>query len=232
MNINERKIADNVSRIKEQVHSAMLRAGRNPETDPVQIMAVCKTVPAKNINLCVDRGITLLGENRVQEFLEKRALYDKNATIHFIGGLQKNKVKYIIDKVRMIHSADSFDLCAEVNKRALAAGIIMDILFEVNLAGEPSKHGVPPEALPDFAGEVAAKLPSLNPRGIMVIPPAKDSARRFDQARRLFEDLRAHMLPGYRIDTLSMGMSGDFEQAIHSGSTLIRLGSALFGERV
>jgi pyridoxal phosphate enzyme (YggS family) len=208
----------------------MLRAGRNPESAPVHIMAVTKTVPVEMINHCVSQGITLLGENRVQEFLEKRTLYDKNATIHFIGGLQKNKVKYIIDKVGMIHSADSAELCAEISKRAVAVGVTMDILFEVNIAGEKSKQGVLPEALQDFAGE-AIGFKAVNPRGIMVIPPVNDSVRFFDKARMLFEDLRSSMPPGFRIDTLSMGMSGDFEQAIQSGSTLVRIGSALFGAR-
>jgi uncharacterized pyridoxal phosphate-containing UPF0001 family protein len=129
----------------------------------------------------------------------------------------------------MIHSADSVELCAEISKRAVAACVTMDILFEVNIAGEKNKHGVLPEALKDLADEVSA-FSALNPRGIMVIPPANGGAGWFDKARMLFEDLCC-ILPERKIDTLSMGMSGDFEQAIECGSNLVRIGSALFGAR-
>lgn len=221
------KTEDSFKRITENIEKARLKAGR---TDEVRLMAVTKTVPYEKINFAASLGIDLLGENRVQEFLGKYEFYDKNCEVHFIGGLQTNKVKYIIDKVTMIHSVDSEKLAAEIGKRAEGIGKTMDILIEVNIGKEESKGGVSTEALEDLVSYCQG-LSGIRLRGFMAIPPpaAKGGNERYFEAMKLiYEDYR---LKYKDIDTLSMGMSGDYEQAVLYGSNIVRVGSALFGER-
>lgn len=221
------KISDSFKRITENIQKAKLKAGR---TDEVRFMAVTKTVPYEKVNFATSLGINLLGENRVQEFLSKYEFYRKDCEVHFIGGLQSNKVKYIADKVSMIHSVDSEKLTVEIGKRALALGRTMDILIEVNIGKEESKGGVFPEVLDElvsFCGEI----PGVRLRGFMAIPPPAVNGnveRCFEAMERIYNDCR---LKYKDIDTLSMGMSGDYEQAVLYGSNIVRVGSALFGER-
>ncbi|MBO5266127.1 MAG: YggS family pyridoxal phosphate-dependent enzyme [Ruminiclostridium sp.] len=225
-------VADNYRRLSERIENARIKAGR---TDTVNFMAVTKTVPAEIVNHSVSLGIKLLGENRVQEFLDKYDKYEGDYDVHFIGGLQSNKVKYIIDKVSMIHSVDSMKLASEINKRALAVGKKMDILLEINIGGEESKNGIAPDMLDEFALE-AGELPGLRIRGLMTIPPVDmngSSERYFEKMERLYNDLKdkTKSNESFLLDTLSMGMSGDFEKAINYGSTIVRIGSLLFGYR-
>ncbi|MBQ8410355.1 MAG: YggS family pyridoxal phosphate-dependent enzyme [Ruminiclostridium sp.] len=225
-------VADNYRRLSERIENARIKAGR---TDTVNFMAVTKTVPAEIVNHSVSLGIKLLGENRVQEFLDKYDKYEGDYDVHFIGGLQSNKVKYIIDKVSMIHSVDSMKLASEINKRALAVGKKMDILLEINIGGEESKNGIEPGMLDEFALE-AGELPGLRIRGLMTIPPVDmngSSERYFEKMERLYNDLKdkTKSNESFLLDTLSMGMSGDFEKAINYGSTIVRIGSLLFGYR-
>jgi len=216
------EIAENIKRITENVERAKLKAGRK---DEVRIMAVTKTVVPEKINFAILNGISLLGENRVQEFLEKRDYYRNMGEIHFIGGLQNNKVKAIIDKVSMIHSVDSVKLAEEIDKRAHSAGVITDALIEVNIGAEASKHGVKPDGELDELVGAIRELKNVRLRGLMVIPPFdKDSGSYFAKTQKLFENIKG-------IDTLSMGMSGDYETAILYGSNIVRLGTALFGNR-
>ena len=225
-------ISDNLKRINENISEAMAAAGRK---DTVRLMGVTKTVDPEIVNFSVRQGVTLLGENRVQEFLDKRDRYEGDPEVHFIGSLQTNKVKYIIDKVSMIHSANSEKLIAEINKRAQAAGLRMDILIEVNIGCEESKSGI----MPDMAEELAyrtAGLDNVRLRGFMAIPPVNvdgSSEIYFDRMHRLFSDLKDKTKDDsrFRIDTLSMGMSGDYEAAIKHGSTIVRIGSVLYGYR-
>ena len=218
-------LEDNFKRITYNIENAMAKAGR---TDKVRFMAVTKTVPPEKINHAVSLGIDLLGENRVQEFMGKYEFYDKNCEIHFIGGLQNNKVKYIIDKVSMIHSVDSTKLADEISRRALAAGLKMDILIEVNIGGEESKGGVTPEAAAELSA-YCSELSGVTLRGFMTIPPpAEDSSRYFAQMQQLYLTSKEKYPT---VDTLSMGMSGDYEQAVLYGSNIVRIGSALFGSR-
>lgn len=218
-------LEDNFKRISDSIENAMTKAGR---TDNVRFMAVTKTVPYERINHAISLGIDLLGENRVQEFMGKYEFYDKNCEIHFIGGLQNNKVKYIIDKVSMIHSVDSMKLAEEINKRAAAANRIMDILIEVNIGGEDSKGGVSPEAVRELSA-YCSELANVNLRGYMTIPPpSADSSRYFAQMQELYISSREKYKS---IDTLSMGMSNDYEQAVLFGANIVRIGSALFGNR-
>ncbi len=225
-------VTDNYRRLSDRIEEARLKAGR---TDKVNFMAVTKTVPPEIVNHSVSLGIKLLGENRVQEFLDKYERYTGDYDVHFIGGLQTNKVKYIIDKVSMIHSVDSMKLASEINKRAASAGRVMDVLFEVNIGGELSKNGIPAEDLLSLAEE-AGELSNVRVRGLMTIPPVDvngSSERYFEKMQRLYCDLSAKTAGNDRflIDTLSMGMSGDFEKAILYGSTIVRIGSLLFGYR-
>jgi len=225
-------VTDNYRRLSERIENAKVKAGR---TDDVHFMAVTKTVPPEIVNHSVSLGIKLLGENRVQEFLDKYESYNGDYDVHFIGGLQTNKVKYIIDKVSMIHSVDSVKLAAEIDKRAAAAGRIMDVLLEVNIGGELSKNGIPADDVLSLAAE-AEQFGNIRVRGLMTIPPVDvngSSERYFEKMQRLYADLKSQSAGkgNFLVDTLSMGMSGDFEKAIVYGSTIVRIGSLLFGYR-
>ncbi|MCM1299613.1 MAG: YggS family pyridoxal phosphate-dependent enzyme [Firmicutes bacterium] len=222
------QVEDNYKMISENISKALMQSGRS---DKVRLMAVTKTVPYEKVNYAVSLGITLLGENRVQEFLEKNEFYDKNCEIHFIGGLQNNKVKYIIDKVDMIHSLDSFKLADEINRRASACSRTMNVLIEVNIGKEPSKGGVPPEGIDELAA-YCRELGNINLKGFMAIPPPNidgSSDNYFRLMEKIYQDYRSKYGDG--IDTLSMGMSGDYEAAVRYGSNIVRIGSALFGSR-
>ncbi|MCM1053906.1 MAG: YggS family pyridoxal phosphate-dependent enzyme [Bacteroides sp.] len=222
------RIRDSFGRITENIEKAKLKAGRR---DSVRLMAVTKTVPYEKVNYAVSLGIDLLGENRVQEFLGKFEFYDKKSEIHFIGGLQNNKVKYIIDKVSLIHSVDSVKLAEEISGRAEKLNKVMDILIEVNIGGEESKGGVSTDGLDELVSCCHA-LSGIRLRGFMAIPPPDrngSSERYFEAMERLYGDYRSKY--GNEIDTLSMGMSQDYEQAVLHGSNIVRVGSALFGKR-
>lgn len=226
------EVSESYKRISERVATAKARAGR---TDEIRIMGVTKTVSPELINHSVGLGVKLLGENRVQEFMDKRDSYDKSAEVHFIGGLQTNKVKYIIDKVSMIHSVDSIRLASEIGKRAVGCGRIMDILVEINIGGEESKSGISPAELDSFIYETA-ELGGVRIRGLMTIPPVDingSSERYFAEMQELFSGMKAKASGDSRFlfDTLSMGMSGDFETAIKYGSNIVRIGSLLYGYR-
>lgn len=224
-NSNFEDIKRHYEEICTRIENAKARAGRK---DDVRLMAVTKTVAPERVNYAASLGIDLLGENRVQEFLSKNESYDKNCEIHFIGGLQNNKVKYIIDKVSMIQSVDSMRLAEEISKRALNKGLTMDILLEVNIANEQTKGGIAPGMLSELTS-FCRELDGIRLRGLMAIPPKDDSVRWFSKLRQLFDDSRSVL--GNNFDTLSMGMSGDYEQAVEYGSTIVRVGSALFGYR-
>lgn len=217
-------IRENYKKISENINEAVLKSGR---TDKVRFMAVTKTVPPERVNCAIGLGIDLLGENRVQEFLEKSDAYDK-AEVHFIGALQTNKVKYIIDKVSMIHSVDSAHLAQEINRRAAQHGLTMDILAEINIGEEDTKSGISRGEAKSFCSELA-ELSNVRLRGLMAIPPPRCEERLFAEMQELFEDIRGST--GGAFDTLSMGMSGDYETAISYGATIVRIGSALFGQR-
>lgn len=220
-------IRENFLRICNNIEDAKAKANR---TDSVRLMAVTKTVPVERVNYAVSLGIDLLGENRVQEFLEKREGYSP-AEVHFIGGLQTNKVKYIVDKVSMIHSVDSFHLAEEISKRAAAAGRVMDILTEINIGDEQTKGGITAESAIDFCRKVA-ELNGVRLRGLMTIPPPGCDERVFAEMQELFESVRLlKEIDKSQFDVLSMGMSGDYQKAIKYGATIVRIGSGLFGQR-
>ena len=208
------------------------RAGQS-----VTLLAATKTVPVEVINYAIDTlGITCIGENRVQELLEKYdALHKDNVSIHFIGRLQTNKVKYIIDKVSLIHSVDSLRLAREIDRQAKKHGLVMDILIELNIAAEESKGGILPEEFDGFLEEIAS-LSAIRPVGLMVIPPAtatkEETFEYFTRTYQFFVDFSETKMHK-NIDTyiLSMGMSDSYADAVSCGSNLVRIGSAIFGKR-
>ena len=214
--------------IRQNLADACKAAGRT--TDEVTLMAVTKTVSPELINLAVDHGVRVLGENRVQEFLSKREEYRPEAEVQFIGHLQTNKVKQIIGKVTLIHSVDSLHLAEAIDKAAAQQGIIMPVLIEVNIGGEESKSGVSPAELPQLL-ENMQKLSAVRADGLMTIPPpmTDESAqmRTFTEMRSLFEKMQQYA----PLSVLSMGMSGDYAAAVRCGATLVRIGSGLFGAR-
>ena len=218
-------IRENYGIIRGNIDKAKALANRR---DEVRIMAVTKTVPPERVNFAVGLGVKLLGENRVQEYLEKRDSYAE-AEVHFIGGLQTNKVKYIIDKVSMIHSVDSVRLAEEIDRRAAQHGRIMDILAEINIGDEETKGGISAEKAKDFCGEIS-RFENVRLRGLMTIPPAGCGEDVFARMQELYENIQASQNGGL-FDTLSMGMSGDYQAAIKYGATIVRIGSALFGQR-
>ncbi len=224
-------IRESYEKICADIKMAMAESGR---TDEVRLMAVTKTVSPERVNYAVELGVELLGENRVQEFLDKRDSYSP-AEVHFIGGLQTNKVKYIIDKVSMIHSVDSIRLAQEISRRAGQHGLVMDILAEVNIGEEATKGGISAQSVRDFCAEVLT-LPNIRLRGLMTIPPPGCSEEIFAEMQRIYLDIKQNPVQGaestnFLFDTLSMGMSGDYAAAIRYGSTIIRVGSGLFGYR-
>ena len=227
-------VSENYLEIEKRKNAAAVRSGRKPED--VLLLAVTKTHTPEEINEAIDAGATDIGENKVQEILEK---YDsvKPVRWHLIGHLQTNKVKNVIDKVVMIHSVDSVKLAGEIDKRARAAGIVMDVLLQVNIADEETKTGLPVSELFTVIDDIAGRLHNIRIRGLMCIPPAGDTPEDarcyFAQARELFERMKtlSYDEEYYKPDILSMGMSGDFEVAIEEGANLVRVGSSIFGRR-
>lgn len=230
MEYSYNSIKDNLTAIRSRIAEECDKCGRDPES--VEIMAVTKTVPAEVVNFVFDMGLDLIGENRVQEFLSKQQEYARETScgasprVHFIGHLQTNKVKYIIEPMSMIQSVDSIRLAGEISHLSIAKGKVMDILCEVNIGGEASKSGIAPDALGELLKEVS-ELEGIRLRGLMTIPPPSESDIYLGRMGGLYEKYAAE----YGMDVLSMGMSGDYARAVRYGSTLVRVGTGLFGAR-
>ncbi|WP_028519568.1 YggS family pyridoxal phosphate-dependent enzyme [Ruminococcus flavefaciens] len=218
-------IDENLRIIRERCAEAKAKY-RSPD-DNIRIMAVTKTVAPEAINHAVSLGIDLLGENRVQEYLSKAEQYDRSAEVQFIGHLQTNKVKYIINSVSMIQSVDSLKLGQEISRLAVKNGRVMDILCEVNIGGEDSKSGVAPAELDQLIEELR-ELEGIRIRGLMTIPPPSDSDIFLGRMKELYDSVSSRY---EGMDTLSMGMTHDYAEAIRYGSTLVRIGTGLFGAR-
>lgn len=204
--------------------------------DRATVLAATKTVPADTINRIYDLGIHTIGENKVQELLEKYDALDKRFDIHFIGRLQRNKVKYLIGKVSLIHSVDSIELAEEIDRRSASAGVVTDCLIEVNAGGEESKGGIEPDNFEEFIGKIG-KLSHIKVRGLMTIPPkCEDSEKKLQYFRKIsgiFIDNRAKKVDNsISMDILSMGMTHDYREALECGSTMIRIGEGIFGKRI
>jgi len=225
-------IADNLASIQERISKAALRAGRDPAA--IRLVAVSKTVSAENIQQAIAAGVTILGENYVQEARNKIARVGSQVAWHFIGHLQSNKAKYAVDLFSMIHSVDRLSLAEALDKEANKQGKILPILIQVNISGEESKSGIDPQGTLQLLERIAG-LQHLSVQGLMTMPPwfedPEDARPYFIALRKLREELASKKIPGLSLQELSMGMSGDFEVAIEEGATLVRIGTAIFGPR-
>ena len=226
-------IASNLAAIRAQVAAACKQAGRKPES--VRLIAVSKTKSAELVREAFDAGHLEFGESYMQEFLEKYespALQDCPIQWHFIGHLQSNKIRSIVGKVSLIHGIDKLSTAEELSKRAVQQNLTVDYLLEVNTSGEASKYGMAPHAVLAEASAFFA-LPNVRLRGLMTIATyEREAARReFRELRELLEQLQAIAPDPTLVTELSMGMSGDFEEAIQERATMIRVGSAIFGWR-
>lgn len=222
-------IVSNIDAVREKIDRAAKSAGRRAED--VTLVAVTKTVDAEAAAKVMQAGVLDLGENRVQSFLDKYEVLGDSPRWHIIGHLQTNKVKYLIGKVKLIHSVDSLHLAEEINKKARALGVRQDVLFQFNISGEESKSGASAEEAEKIF-EAISKLESLSVRGLMTMAPLlageSETKRIFAGLRELSQKIDGYKLPNVSMEHLSMGMSGDFEAAISEGATLVRVGSALF----
>jgi pyridoxal phosphate enzyme (YggS family) len=228
-------LSDNIKFIKDEITEAAIKSGRAP--DDVRLMAVTKTVSVDKINYAIDNcGIDLIGENKVQEFLSKKdELHLNSVEKHLIGHLQTNKVKKILPLVDMIQSVDSLHLAEAISKEAVKLNINSNILLEVNIGDEESKTGFDKiEFLESL--EAISMLPNISVKGIMTIPPICDSdlelERYFSKMSDYYNEIKEKKFQNFDFNILSMGMSGDYKQAILHGSNLVRVGSAIFGARI
>ncbi len=235
---NEQRFSDiteNAKRINENIAQAALKSGRTPQD--IRLMAVTKTVDSVFINHAIDNcGISLIGENRVQEFLSKKdGLHLENTEVHLIGHLQTNKVKTIVPYVTMIESVDSVRLAKEISKESIKNNKITDILVEVNVGMENSKFGIDSVLLSEFLAEIG-EIPNIKVKGLMAIPPICETSaevkRFFSNMYNMFLDIKNKKLDNIDMQILSMGMSGDYVEAIEEGATEVRIGSSLFGKRI
>ncbi len=226
-------IAENVKLVKENIEAAAIRCGRDPAD--IKLVAATKMNDAFRVREAIAAGVDICGENRVQELQEKLAqgAYD-GCPLHFIGHLQKNKVKYIIGKVELIHSVDSVSLAQEINKRAAALGLTQDILLEVNIGAEENKSGFAPEELACALDEMA-QFSSIRVLGLMAIPPVCEISENnrvyFRRMKQLFIDIGQKKYDNVIMQLLSMGMSADYEVAVEEGANLVRVGTGIFGAR-
>lgn len=225
-------IKDNVNEVRENMAKAALRAGRNPED--ITLCAVSKYIEVPKIKEALEAGVTVLGENKVQELVDKLPQFSEDVDFHMIGQLQTNKVKYIIDKVKLIHSLDRKSLLKTLDKEAKKKNIISDTLIQVNLTSDPNRGGVSIEELPEFVEEVG-KYSSVKVRGLMCVAQNVDDENiireDFRRMRLEFERLKLYNICNVSGEILSMGMSHDYEIAIEEGATLVRVGTRIFGKR-
>ena len=226
-------IAENVARIKADIASAAIAAGRDPKE--IRLCAATKMNDANAVRQAIAAGVDCCGENRVQELTQKLSenAYE-GAPVHFIGHLQTNKVKQVVGKVSLIHSIDSMRLLEAVNKEAARQGICQDILLEINIANEESKSGFTIEEMDSVLSQIG-EFSSIRVLGFMVIPPicqdSTDNHKFFQKIYNLSVDITRKKYDNVCVDILSMGMSGDYADAIACGSTMIRVGTAIFGSR-
>ena len=225
-------IAENIAAVRARIAKAAQECGR--EESEITLVGASKMNDAAACREAIAAGIDVLGENRVQEMTQKLAenAYE-GAPLHFIGHLQRNKVKMVVGKVDLIESVGSYELLDAVEKQAEKLGITQQILLEVNIGGEEAKSGFAPDEIA-LAAQRAGELAHIELRGLMAIPPVTDEAHGsmpyFEKVRALFVDINRNLYDN-RLDILSMGMSGDFEDAIRAGATMVRVGTAIFGAR-
>jgi len=229
--VNE--IISNVQKVREKIAEAAMKSGRRAED--IILVAATKMNDAERVRAAISAGVDVAGENRVQELMDK---FDQNAyegaPLHFIGNLQTNKVKYLIGKVALIQSVDSIKLAREIGRLAVKAGIVQDILIEINIGGEESKGGIEPDEIYGFIDEIL-QIEGVFVRGLMTIPPILGADNKniayFEKMHELFIDIKSKKYDNISMDFLSMGMSDDYYDAILHGANMVRVGTGIFGRR-
>lgn len=225
-------VKENLAKIEQRVADACKRANR--DRNEVTLISVSKTKPVEMLQEAYDAGSRDFGENKVQEMMAKQDQLPDDIRWHMIGHLQRNKVKYLIGKVELIHSVDSLRLAQEISRLSVKNDVTTDILIEVNIAGEETKFGTNRAEAIELV-KAAAKLPNIRIRGLMTIAPYTDdpenNRKYFKAVRELSVDIAEQNIDNVNMDCLSMGMTGDFEVAIEEGATLVRVGTGIFGER-
>ena len=225
-------LKENLKEVQENILKACEKSGRNPED--VTLIAVSKTKPVPMLQEIYDENIRDFGENKVQELVEKYDELPQDIKWHMIGHLQRNKVKYIVDKVCLIHSVDSVRLAETIDKEAAKKGIVVNVLLEVNMAKEDTKFGLMPEEVMDFIHEIV-RFQHIKVQGLMTIAPfvenPEENRIHFANLRKLSVDIAKEKVDNVNMSILSMGMTNDFEVAIEEGATMVRIGTAIFGER-
>ena len=225
-------VVENLAEVEKHVQEACDRTGRS--RDEVTLIAVSKTKPVSMIEELLPGGTRDFGENKVQELCEKYEVLPRDIRWHLIGHLQRNKVKYIVDKAYLIHSVDSLRLAETISEEGVKKGVTVPVLIEVNVAGEESKFGVTPEETEALVREIA-KLPAIRVRGLMTIAPyvenPEDNRVHFSRLKQLSVDIGKKNIDNVSMNVLSMGMTGDYQVAIEEGATMVRVGTGIFGER-
>lgn len=225
-------IKNNIETVQNKIKNACIKSGR--DTDTAHLIAVSKTKPVSMLQQAYDAGIRDFGENKVQEILEKYDQLPDDIRWHMIGHLQRNKVKYIIDKVCLIHSVDSLRLAEEISKEAVKHNLTMPILIELNIAEEDSKFGLTFEECEDMIRQISI-LPNIQIKGLMTVAPfvenAEENRQYFKVMKQLSVDIMTKNIDNVHMGILSMGMTGDYEVAIEEGATHVRVGTGIFGER-
>jgi len=226
-------LKDNYNEVLKNVAEACKRAGRDPEE--VTLIAVSKTKPLSMLEEVYEAGARDFGENKVQELTAKEPEMPSDVKWHMIGHLQRNKVKYIVDKVALIHSVDSMRLAEEINICAIKKNVTVPILIEINAANEPSKFGVHPEDVEELCRQIGENLSNVRVMGLMTVAPyvvdSEENREIFHKIKGLSVDIAEKNIHNVSMDILSMGMSGDYEVAIEEGATMVRVGTNIFGER-
>jgi len=225
-------VAENYRDVEQKVCEACVRSGRSREE--VTLIAVSKTKPVEMIREAMEAGADVFGENKVQELCDKYEVLPKELHWHLIGHLQRNKVKYIVDKAELIHSVDSLRLAEEISKEALKKNVQVNILIEVNVAEEESKFGVTVADTEELIRQIAL-LPNIHIQGLMTIAPyvtdPEENRPVFRTLKKLAVDIKMKNIDNVHMDVLSMGMTGDYQVAIEEGATMVRVGTGIFGER-
>lgn len=226
-------IASNLFKVQETIRKAALKAGRKPKD--IKLVAVTKTVDSSKIKEAIKAGVTIVGENYVQEAKEKIAQIDHDIQWHMIGHLQTNKAKHAVKLFDMIQSVDSLRLAEELNKQAKRLGTVVKILIQVNVSGEESKFGVSPQGIHSLISQISNKMENLSIQGLMTMPPYFNDPERtrpyFRALRELRDRIVSSEIRNVTLGELSMGISNDYEMAIEEGATIVRIGTAIFGER-
>lgn len=225
-------IQENLAEVEKRIEKACKRAGR--DRNEVTLIAVSKTKPVEDVREAMNYGIVEFGENKVQEIMDKYEAIPEKLNWHMIGHLQRNKVKYIVDKVCLIHSVDSYRLALQISQEAQKKGTICPILIEVNVAKEDTKYGITAEETEGLVREIA-QLPNVKIKGLMTIAPfvenPEENRIHFRALKNLLVDIKRKNIDNVDMEILSMGMTGDYEVAIEEGATMVRVGTGIFGKR-